>query len=330
VTRFLFTVDEASELIRAGKALMIAGDEQLLARLPKGRWIGGTIPYFVAENGGLCTQDKLQATELPASVTEVSIARYDATTVANVYSDGPRHGFSLIIIPASSPTHLEFAVRAPQYVDFAQRPLIGWIAGVHVSDIGKVNAKIFDGTTGDALEDGAIVMHAQLPDNRGAEIGIVNIFELGDGPELEFQDDGFSVREALVDGVPKNLAAWVTEQKIDTRLPLVADYQGARVNVSLQKVDVEAGRVDFYAPVFAGVTYRQARPVAGYVEEFMRRLPREEGQQVAWSCNCILNYLYSELEGKKTGMFMGPATFGEIAYQLLNQTLAYLAIHDFT
>jgi hypothetical protein len=34
------------------------------------------------------------------------------------------------------------------------------------------------------------------------------------------------------------------------------------------------------------------------------------------------------LESKKTNHFVGPITFGEIAYQLLNQTLVYLEVHD--
>jgi hypothetical protein len=42
----------------------------------------------------------------------------------------------------------------------------------------------------------------------------------------------------------------------------------------------------------------------------------------------ILNYLYSNLEGMRTGDMVGPITFGEIAYQLLNQTLVYLTIHS--
>jgi hypothetical protein len=40
--------------------------------------------------------------------------------------------------------------------------------------------------------------------------------------------------------------------------------------------------------------------------------------------------LYSELEGKKTASIIGPITFGEIAYQLLNQTLVYAEIQDLT
>jgi len=48
----------------------------------------------------------------------------------------------------------------------------------------------------------------------------------------------------------------------------------------------------------------------------------------AFACNCILNYLYGKLEGKKTGDITGPITFGEIAHQLLNQTMVRLYLHD--
>lgn len=48
----LMPVGEAAELIRSGKYLSIAGDEQALKQLPTGNWIGGTIPYFMAEQGG--------------------------------------------------------------------------------------------------------------------------------------------------------------------------------------------------------------------------------------------------------------------------------------
>lgn len=76
--------------------------------------------------------------------------------------------------------------------------------------------------------------------------------------------------------------------------------------------------------MFRGVEYRHAFPVDDYVREFTMRMPDEAG--IFFSCNCILNYLYSELEGKKTGAITGPVTFGEVAYQLLNQTLVYITI----
>ena len=50
--------------------------------------------------------------------------------------------------------------------------------------------------------------------------------------------------------------------------------------------------------------------------------------EIAFSCNCILNFLYSDLEGKHTGHIIGPMTFGEIGYQLLNQTMVFLNVGD--
>ena len=82
--------------------------------------------------------------------------------------------------------------------------------------------------------------------------------------------------------------------------------------------------VALYAPVFKGVEYKIAKPIKDYVSEFNAAMPK--GTKPAFSCNCILNFLYSDLEGKKIENMYGPVTFGEIAYQLLNQTLVYLEI----
>jgi len=90
-------------------------------------------------------------------------------------------------------------------------------------------------------------------------------------------------------------------------------------------VDLERGRVQFYAPVFADIEYRHAAPVGDYVQEFDLQIATHPAQ-AAFSCNCILNYLYGKLEGKKAGHLTGPITFGEIAHQLLNQTLVYLEV----
>jgi hypothetical protein len=101
------------------------------------------------------------------------------------------------------------------------------------------------------------------------------------------------------------------------------------VNISFQSVEA-GGEVRFYAPVFSGIRYKHAKAISDYAASFgvQLRNNRIEGQNVVFSCNCILNYLYSGLEGRKTEPFVGPATFGEIAYQLLNQTLVYLEVHD--
>ncbi len=137
---------------------------------------------------------------------------------------------------------------------------------------------------------------------------------------------GFTATAALVDGRERNLAEYLREAAIDVRFPLVADYCGAGLNVSFQGVDPAKGEVRFYAPVFAGVTYHHARPVEDYVAAFTSRLPEGLDGRIVFSCNCVLNYLHSRLEGRRTGPISGPITFGEIAYQLLNQTMVYLTL----
>jgi hypothetical protein len=321
-------VAQVKEKIFRGQRLLLAGDESLLRQLPAGAWIGGTIPYFIAEQGGLSTQDKIYVTELPNFVSDISIKVYDTATIGNIYSDAAHAGFSVVIMPASSATHLAFALHAPQYQGFASHPLIGWIAGVHLNNLGKITPKVFNGPTKAVLEDGAVVMHVTLPETHIAEVGIFNIFEQGDGDTITFPATGFSAREVLINGVETNFAQYIAAKRLDTRLPLVADYYGAMVNVSFQGMDEAKQEVQFYAPVFAGLSYKHAKPIENYVQQFTSRMPTSLSKQIVFSCNCILNYLYSELEGKQTGGITGPITFGEVAYQLLNQTMVYLTIND--
>jgi hypothetical protein len=108
----------------------------------------------------------------------------------------------------------------------------------------------------------------------------------------------------------------------------VADYNGSIVNVSVQRVDEASGTVKFYAPVFTGVEYKLATPVADYVSAF--EAAAGKNVKADFSCNCILNYLYAGLEGKRAGDSYGPVAFGEIAHQLLNQTMVRLVIRKVT
>lgn len=325
---YLYDVIEVKSKIIRGEKLLLAGDESLLKLLPAGNWIAGSIPYFMTEAGGLTTRHKIYVTELPATVSDISIKVYDPTTLEGVYTDAAQNGFSVIIMPGSSRTHLEFALRAPQYKDFGHSPLIGWIAGVHLDDLGKVTPKVFDGRTQKMYEDAAVVMHAALSPGYLAEINYVNIFEQGEGDTITFPQDGFNFCDAFINGVKTNFADYITQQNLDLRLPLVADYFGAKVNVSFQSVDPQTREVRFYAPVFAGITYKHAKPLQDYVRQFTAMLPSHLSQHPAFSCNCVLNYLYSELEGKRTGKITGPTTFGEVVYQLLNQTMAYLTVSE--
>jgi hypothetical protein len=327
LNRVLLTVPETAELIASGKVLSLAGDENLLAKLPKGNWIAGTIPYFIGEQGGIETKDQIFVTELDcATASSIGIKSYSVETIKNIALDAPENGFTILILPALTPIHAEYANHARDYEDMFIKPVVGWISGVHLSDLGKITPKVVNGATAQVSPDEAVALHVTLPAEQMAVIHILNLFQQNrDSDVITFAETGFSAKTCLVNGKEVVFADYLAENKIDFALPLVADYNGAQINTSFQAVNTETKVVSFYAPVFTGIEYRQAAAVGDYVHEF-EALAKGSHQHKQFSCNCILNYLYGELQGRKTGDLDGPMTFGEIAYQLLNQTIVYLEV----
>ena len=63
-----------------------------------------------------------------------------------------------------------------------------------------------------------------------------------------------------------------------------------------------------------------------YAAAFRERLATQDSSGAVMACNCILNFVFGELEGKAIGGVEGPVTFGEIAYQLLNQTMVVVRL----
>jgi tetratricopeptide (TPR) repeat protein len=323
VTDFQVMLAKAPEKLYA-----VAGDERLLSQLPKGNWVGGTSPYLMTdEQGGLTTRDLLLVHQLPRDERAASkVSIYDASTIARITEEAPRNGYTFLLIPAFSDVHLTYGKDAPTYKDLFSHPIVGWITGVHLNDLGKDKPKVFNGQTGESFADKALACHVPLPAGKAADVEIVNIFERSDGPDIRFETDGFEVTDCSIDGKRTNFARWLTESKVDTQLPLIADYNGALINVSIQSVDKDAGKVVLYAPVFKGRTYRRAKPVPDYVQAF-RSATSAIRRDVPFAFNCILNFLYGKLEGAHVGL-PGPFTFGEIAFQLVNQTMVYCDIVD--
>jgi len=313
-------VEEVETLLGSGRFLLLAGSEETLSRLPKGGWIGGTIPYFMASSGGKVSKDLVFVNELPSQVTGVELRRYGRDSLDHIPADAPENGFTFLLVPGMSEVHIAYAHNAPNFEGIFMKPIIGWITGVHLDDLGIAKPKVFDGTA--ASETEALALHCALEPGYMAKIGIVNLFTQGKDDDITFESEGFTVRDCVIRGRRLNLARHIRQNGIDTRLPLVANYCGAMVNVSVQSVGDE--EVILFAPVFRGVTYRFAEPIHDYVEAFESSLPKQVNP--VFSCNCILNFVYSELEGKRTKSMYGPVTFGEIAYVLLNQTLVYLEI----
>jgi hypothetical protein len=161
-----------------------------------------------------------------------------------------------------------------------------------------------------------------------ASIQILNPFESRGGPSLRFSALGFAATHCLVDGKPVSLADFLREQGYDDgRLPLIGDFGGAAINVSIRAIDPQSGNVEFYAPVFPDIDYHLARPLKNYAQAFAEKTKELPDAPAVFGCNCILNYLFGELEGRPPIHPPGPITFGEVGYQLLNQTFVMLTIH---
>lgn len=320
-------ISRVHELIASGAPLLLAGSRQTLLGLPCGTWIAGTIPYFMTEHGGVLCEDKLFVTPIPAGAVRTHVGVYDADSLGSLYRDAPEHGITLLILPAGTPVHRTFAERVSTYEGFLFKPVAGWVAGVRVDRIGIDHPAVVNGLTGEVFESSAVALHIELPPNLVADLDIVNIFEAADGDLIEFDEVGFRVTTCRINGKPVNLADYIASHNIGPELPLVGDYNGSAINVSLQKVDAAAHAVDLYAPVFPGVRYHFAKPVADYARAFASALSDADAKP-AFACNCILNYIYGKLEGKKTGQITGPITFGEIAHQLLNQTMVRLYLRE--
>ncbi|HEX7601876.1 MAG TPA: hypothetical protein VF316_09735, partial [Polyangiaceae bacterium] len=108
----LATTDEVRELLSQGKTLILAGEERLLRALPKGRWIGGTIPYFMDAEGGRTTRDLVSVQEVPPLATSCEVVVYDTSTISKIGTESPEHGCTILIIPAFSKLHEQYALDA--------------------------------------------------------------------------------------------------------------------------------------------------------------------------------------------------------------------------
>jgi hypothetical protein len=318
----LRSFDEASKIIASGKCLHIAGTEALLKKLPKGNWIGGSTEYFMAESGGKVTNEKLFVLEFPFA--RFAIQSYDENNIGRIAADAFGLGFSVAILPFDSAVHKIYAEKAPEFEGIFMKNIVGWISGLNLNVAGQTPIAV-NGMTGEVFTDKAVVAHISVPVGQTVNVGIINIFEQDESsPVIEFPSPGFSATKCLVDGKEVVFADYIAANKINTQLPIVGDYSGTGVNISFKAV--ENGVVNFYAPVFPGIRYRIAKTITNYEKEFNDHLSSFKDVQAVFACNCILNFLYGELENKQIHAFFGPITFGEIAYQLVNQTLVYVTV----
>ena len=321
----LQSVEEVIQLIESGKVLSLAGDERVLSKLPKGNWVAGSTPYFMSESQGEFSQEKVYVDEIAQGLTRFKIVTYDKHSLPSFTHDRFSNGYTILVIPAFSEVHSDFALYGDSYDHLYDNPVLGWVSGIDLDS--SDTPKVYDGSTGTELTDRVVALHVELPAGKMPQLEIINIHKPDpDSPVIEFDGDAFEAGDCLIDGQKVNFAEYVTQHRIDTQVPLTSDYSGAIINTCIKEVSTDDGKVHFYAPVFSGREYRFARPLADYAAEFTSSVPQDK-KDMQFSCNCILNFLYGELKGKRAGL-PGPITFGEIGYRLLNQTMTYLEVVD--
>ena len=323
----LVTVGEANALIDRGRILHIAGDERALRQLNRGTWIGGTIPYFLTAEGGVVERERVFVTELPPEVTSATTRMIDIGHIPAIITEAPRNGFTLVIAPGLSDIHTAYGLTASSIPGLYEAPIAGWIAGVHLDDIGKVTPKVFEGPTGIVSDDRIVTLQANLPSGKTAVVGTINVFEQGTGDEIVFAESSFSAGPCTINGMPEDFYGYAMREGLDLSRPLITDRAGHMINVAFQALDHRQQRAHFYAPVMKGRVYRQAAPLPDYRRAWIAAAQKLAVDPV-FCCNCILNYVHGKLEGDQFLPMAGPATFGELAHVLVNQTLVYLVIRN--
>ena len=326
--KLLIDIEEANKLIKSGKNFIISGTHEYLNSLEKGNWIGGTTYYCFSGGRSVDNRDFLYVQEIPSYCEGVKIKYYDLNTLQYVYQDMFDNGFSIILIPYESKTHFKYPIDVINYPCFAIKPLIGWIAGVPLDNKSKLYPAIYDGENKKVYNDGAVVMHVQLPDNKLADLKVCNIFKASEEYTLEFNEEGFNIEKVLINGKEQNFVEFIKEKNIDVKFPLVGTLANTIPTiVSFKEIDEARKTVKLYAPVYNNIKYSLAKPEKNYFDMLVRNIPKENNFTLPYIC--ILHHLYGELNTKTTDKIpSAPTTFGEIAHILVNQTLTYLSIYD--
>lgn len=319
----LLSLSEVIERINTGKKLLLAADKALLDKLPKGNWIGGTTPYFMSDKGGVKSSEFIFVTEIPEVYETCSVKSYSAEELNTIPKNYLSNGFSYILIPAFSLVHTKFAEECQLYENIDNQPLVGWIAGFDLNQLEIKSGFVYNGFTGEVFNNRALVLHVSLKNNYEAYSDMVNLFHSGHGDEIKFIEDGFEIKDCYINGELRNFADYLVSNKMDISLPLVTKNNDNYFNVSFRAINRSFMTVDMYAPVFKNTVYHMAESIDNYEEEFEKQT-HSKNKIPFISFNCILNFVYANLKGKKTGKFIGPITFGEISNQLINQTMVNL------
>ena len=324
----LCSPETAARMVREGRVLILAGAEEDLAAMPEGNWIGGTCGHFVTPQGDVPAGGEVFYADFTGLAAHACWRSFSAANIHELARHYPANGFAIIILPGCSRLLGAVAGRIMEYDGLYNVPLMGWVSAVDIAALPGLMPRVFAGGP-QPRDDRAAVLYVTLQEQYFAQLNIANLFSPGTGPEIRFLDPGQRIAgDSMIGGVPDNLARYRAARGIDPRLPLVADHEGALLNVAIVSADTVSGEMLFLSPVSTSLTYRFAAEVLDYEAEFTRATAEVEAAQAAHTCICALHYEYAGLARAPEAAhdITAPVTFGQIAYTVLNQTLACLII----
>ena len=320
MTQGLFTPEEVSDMILAGDNLLLAGDAKLLSQLPAGNWIGGSTTFFILYPENKTTSnEKIFVNQLPRFVTDVDIKEYDETSVKTIFNNGRQNSFTVLIMPWFTPIAVEYSLNSPYYEKFALHPVCGWLAGLSLENQTD-KSYVLSGWAPGVLSEKGIAMQVMLPKDKYVDINIFNAYKQGNGDSIVFDYSSLTLTYAIINGKKRNLAQYLREVEHKSLFPLVANYSGAMINITI--LNVGETEVTVSAPVFQGVDYRLAVANDEIAE------PELISDKIILSVTCVGNYIQSDICRKYFNKMNGPAVFGEIAYQQLGMSTVYVTVDD--
>lgn len=327
--RQLYTKTEVINFINEGRIMLLSACSAVLDCLPKGNWIGGSSPYFMDSSGGVHTEEKIFVDDFTDIAEQYKISIYNADNIKNIAINSFENGFTLLVIPLDSDTHREFGINSLAYDKIFNNPVVGYVAGPTVDDTQKSVSKVYNGSTNKSHNQEAVAIHIKLHRNQVARAEILNVETINpDSPSIEFPKTSFVQSDCTIDGEPANIADFILENKLKENYLIIANYNGALINRDIKHIDTDKREVSFHSPIFDDETYYLANINDNYQKLFDTKLA-ERKSNIPYSCSCVSYYLVGNLINKKINM-EGVFAFGEIAFQLLNRTLVFLEIDDFS
>ncbi len=322
----LYTVEEVNSLIKAGRKLIVTADEVLLDKLDEGDWIAGTIPYFMTDEGGILTNEKLFVNDLTEVGKNFKFEQYNAKNIHNITTNSFGNGFTIVILPLGSEIHACFSLNSLNYTDILINPVLGFVSGFNLNDTNNPSAYTYFGGNKEKSNAAGVVLHIELPENEVARVEIINPNSIDENsPEFIFPTTSFEQSDCKINGEDGNIADYlISIDHHSLSIPLISSTNGALINRDVQFIDKANRKVSFYAPLYSDEKYRLAKKSDDFAALLVDKMKIDKNIS-PYSCLCVSFYLLGNLENKIVNI-NGAFTFGEIAYQLLNQTTVFLLI----